>query len=60
MFALFMDYIAFPIVWLLSPKMREHQRSVKIQNDHLDGILHATPDPACDYCRAREEWRQQW
>lgn len=58
-FAFFMDRLVYPVAWVLSPSLREHRRSVKVQNDHLDGVLHATPDPACDYCKAREKWRNR-
>lgn len=59
MFALFMDYVIFPIYWLASPSMRKHQRNVRTQNAHLDGSVHVVPDPNCWYCKAREADRQQ-
>jgi hypothetical protein len=55
MFALFMDWVVFPIVWLLSPNMRAHQRAVKLQNAHLRDNIHALPQRDCWYCRARVE-----
>lgn len=56
-FAWFMDYIVYPIMWCLSPGVREHARYVKVQNLHLRNIIHTTPDLNCWYCRAREESR---
>lgn len=53
------DYVLFGILHLTSPSFREHQRYVRVQNAHLDRTLHATPDPSCDYCRARQEWRDR-
>jgi len=58
MFAFFMDRIIYPVYWALSPRLREHQRNVKIQNDHLTKKVHVVPDPKCWYCQAREQGRR--
>jgi hypothetical protein len=58
LFAVFMDFVVYPVIWVCSPKMREHQRTVRLQNDHLDGSLHYIPEPSCWYCRAREADRK--
>ncbi len=58
LFAVFMDFVVYPVIWVCSPAMREHQRNVRIQNDHLRGFVHTTPDASCWYCRAREADRK--
>ena len=53
MFALFMDYVVRPALWVTSRRFRDHQRYVRTQNSHLSGRLHTTADATCGYCRAR-------
>jgi hypothetical protein len=52
-FAWFMDYLVFPVMWLLFPRVREHQRKVKALNATLDARIELQHDPR-GFKRGRE------
>lgn len=51
LFACFMDWVVYPVVWVFSPRMRAHQVYVRWQSAHLDGWHKGRFFPGCAMCR---------